>query len=103
MPQMWASVEAVMCHLSCSRYIKKQKSHPRLLANGSAALFKRKDTKNLQYNFKKYCLIRNLCLTLHRDRYHKHKLILPAPLECVTASIGVALLRWLHYLRYFPI
>lgn len=38
MPQMWASVEAVMCHLSCSRYIKKQKSHPRLLANGSAAL-----------------------------------------------------------------
>lgn len=36
------------------------------------------------------------------DRYRRHKLIQSTPLECVTASIGVALLRMATLLEAFP-
>lgn len=39
---------------------------------------------------------------MHCDRYRRHKLIQSTPLECVTASIGVALLRMATLSEAFP-
>lgn len=41
-------------------------------------------------------------VTLQCDRYRRHKLIQSTPLECVTASIGVALLRIATLSEAFP-